>query len=153
MRKASQSEKDSAATYSFQCDLQHESTDRQNQIMYCKAHDKVGELEGVLLLLKKEKVLPLAVNSEALLSKESLLLALLPLSCRGSVFCEMPSTDCKPNIVFKVTKCVPPSLHILTSALQTVLQSQENTVHCCQCSRLDPNVTTSCIYYPDVLVC
>lgn len=42
----------------------------------------------ILLLLKKEKVLlPLLVNSEVLLSKESLLLLpLLPLSWRGSVF-------------------------------------------------------------------
>ena len=40
-----------------------------------------------LLLLKREKVLlPLLVNSEGLLSRECLLLALLPLSWRGSVF-------------------------------------------------------------------
>lgn len=54
--------------------------------MYCKAHDNACRLEGMLLLLKKEKVLPLLVSSEVLLSKESLLLALLPLSWRGSVF-------------------------------------------------------------------
>lgn len=41
----------------------------------------------ILLLLKKEKVLlPLLVNSEVLLSNEGLLLPLLPLSWRGSVF-------------------------------------------------------------------
>lgn len=47
-----------------------------------------------LLLVRKDNVLLLLlVNSEALLSREYLLLALLPLSCRGSVFWEMPRTD------------------------------------------------------------
>lgn len=101
--------------------------------MYCKAHANECRLEGMLLLLKKEKVLPLLVSSEALLSMESLLLALLPLSCRGSVFCEMPRTDCKPNIVFRVTNLFLQNLHILTSALQTVLHSQPGVFRCYQC--------------------
>lgn len=53
---------------------------------------------GSLRLKNDSVLLLLLINSGVLLSNENLLLALLPLSWRGSVFCEMPRTECKPNI-------------------------------------------------------